>query len=196
MRWELLFFVNSALLGVGLAMNAFSVSLVNGLNELDMGMARAWRVSGVYAFFQWFMPMAGWLCVRLAVEKFKAFEPFIPWIAFLLLLWIGGEMLLEGLRGSEHCETANSVLTPWTLFVQGIATSIDALSVGFAIASYDWKAAMTASLIIAGVTWLICRASLALGRMMGTRLSGRAGVLGGIILIAIGAEILLKSYFI
>jgi putative Mn2+ efflux pump MntP len=156
---------------------------------------RAWMVSGVYAFFQWFMPMAGWLCVRLAVERFRAFEPFIPWIAFGLLLWIGGEMLIEGLRGGESGETGAAALTPWTLFVQGVATSIDALSVGFAIAEYHWQAALAASLIIAAVTWLICRVGLALGRMAGTRLSGRAGVLGGMILIGIGAEILIRSFF-
>ena len=180
MEWNLLFFINSALLGVGLAMDAFSVSLVNGLNEPRMTRARAWGISGVYAFFQWAMPMAGWLCVRLAVEKFRAFEPFIPWIAFGLLLWIGGEMLIEGLRGGESGEDHAAELTPWTLFVQGVATSIDALSVGFAIAEYHWQAALVASLIIAAVTWLICRAGLALGRAVGTKLSGRAGVLGGI----------------
>ena len=195
MERSVLFFINSALLGVGLAMDAFSVSLVNGLNEPRMSRARAWGVSGVYAFFQWFMPMAGWLCVRLAVEKFRAFEPFIPWIAFGLLLWIGGEMLLEGLRGGESGEAGAAELTAGTLFVQGVATSIDALSVGFAIAEYEWREALIASLVIAGVTWLICRAGLALGRIAGTKLSGRAGVLGGVILIGIGTEILLRSFF-
>lgn len=189
------FVITSALLGVGLAMDAFSVSLVNGLNEREMGRPRAWAVSGVYAFFQWFMPMTGWLCVKTAVEKFRAFEPLIPWIAFALLVWIGGQMLREGLRGGEDEHAARVRLTPAVLLVQGVATSIDALSVGFAIESYGARQACAASLIIAMVTWLICRAGLALGKAVGTRLSDRASLLGGTILVAIGAEILLKSFF-
>lgn len=189
---ELLFLVNSVLLGAGLAMDAFSVSLVNGLNEPGMSRARRWAVAGVYAFFQWFMPMTGWLCVRLAVEQFRAFQPLIPWIAFGLLLWIGGGMLRESLRGGESGESGAACLTPWTLFLQGVATSIDALSVGFAIASYDGTRALAAATIIAAVTWVICLAGLKLGRLAGTRLSGRATALGGVILIGIGAEILLE----
>ena len=199
MQLTLLFFLNSALLGVGLAMDAFSVSLANGLAEPGMGRRRMAAVAGVYAFFQFLMPMIGWFLVHGAVELFRSIEPFIPWIALALLCWIGGKMLAEGIRrrgggGAEDAgEGETVVLTPWTLFVQGVATSIDALSVGFTIASYDWRAALCASLVIAAVTFVICVGGLRLGKHFGTKLAGRASVLGGCILIAIGIEILLKS---
>lgn len=199
MRLTLLFFLNSALLGAGLAMDAFSVSLANGLAEPHMRRRRMAAIAGVYAFFQFLMPMIGWFLVHSAVEVFKSAEPFIPWIALILLCWIGGKMLIEGIRArdggpSEAAEGKKTgALTPWTLFVQGVATSIDALSVGFTIASYDWRAALCASLVIAAVTFILCLGGVRLGRHFGTKLAGRASVLGGCILIAIGIEILVKS---
>ena len=101
MNLSFAFFFNSILLGVGLAMDAFSVSLANGLNEPRMSRRKMCLVAGVFAGFQALMPMAGWLCVTLLVELFSAFEPFIPWIALILLCFIGGKMLLEGIRGGE-----------------------------------------------------------------------------------------------
>ena len=79
------FFFNSVLLGVGLAMDAFSVSLANGLHEPHMKKRRMFLISGTFAFFQALMPMAGWICVHTVLEKFEAFEKFIPWIALALL---------------------------------------------------------------------------------------------------------------
>ena len=196
MRLTLLFFLNSALLGAGLAMDAFSVSLANGLAEPHMRRRRMAAIAGVYAFFQFLMPMIGWFLVHSAVEVFRSAEPFIPWIALVLLCWIGVKMLIEGIRargGGEAEERGTGALTPWTLFVQGVATSIDALSVGFTIASYDWRAALCASLVIAAVTFVLCMGGVRLGRHFGTKLAGRASVLGGCILIAIGIEILVKS---
>ena len=196
-----LFFLNSALLGVGLAMDAFSVSLANGLADPGMRRRRAAVIAGVYAGFQFLMPMAGWFLVHGAVELFRSFEPFIPWIALILLCWIGGKMLLEGIRemkktredAEEAEERKAGVLTPGLLLVQGVATSIDALSVGFTIASYDWISALCACLVIAAVTFAICLCGVKLGKHFGTKLAGRASVLGGCILIAIGIEILVKS---
>jgi len=95
------FFVSSILLGVGLAMDAFSVSLANGLNEPAMKKKRMCAIAGVFAFFQAFMPMTGWLCVHTMLRYFKIFEPMIPWIALGLLAFIGGKMLVEGIRGDE-----------------------------------------------------------------------------------------------
>ena len=127
---DFMFFLNSALLGVGLAMDAFSVSLANGLNEPKMKKRKMCLVAGVFAIFQALMPMLGWVCVHTVVQYFQEFEKFIPWIALALLLFIGGKMLIEGLKCSDGvCEI--SKLTFWGLIVQGVATSIDALSVGF-----------------------------------------------------------------
>lgn len=194
MNWDFVFFFNSFLLGVGLAMDAFSMSLANGLHEPKMVRRKMCAVAGVFAVFQALMPLLGWLCVHTVVQYFRSFEKFIPWIALILLCWIGGKMLLEGLRGEETAEESGGVGVA-ALLVQGIATSIDALSVGFTIASYDWLMALVCALIIAAVTFLICLAGLAIGKKFGTHLAGRAGIMGGVILIFLGLEIFVSSLF-
>lgn len=195
MDWSLMFFVNSILLGVGLAMDAFSVSLANGLNEPQMKGGRMSLIAGVYAFFQFAMPMIGWICVHTIVVYFSAFQKFIPWIALILLLYIGGKMLIEGIKGGDEDCSEKKELAFGTLMVQGLATSIDALSVGFTIADYGVLMALTASLLIAVVTFAICMGGLTLGKKMGTKLSGKASILGGVILIGIGVEIFVKGVF-
>ena len=186
--------VSSILLGVGLAMDAFSVSLANGLGEPAMKKKKMCAIAGVFAFFQAFMPMTGWLCVHTMLRYFKMFEPLIPWIALGLLAFIGGKMLVEGIRGEEE-EAKRETLTPWILFVQGIATSIDALSVGFTIAEYNFLQALVSSAIIAAVTFVICMAGLRIGKTFGTRLANKASVLGGVILLGIGIEIFVTGVF-
>lgn len=193
MNWNLLFFTTNLLLGVGLAMDAFSVSMANGLNEPHMKKGRMCTIAGVFGGFQALMPMIGWFCVHTIAEYFHAFEKFIPWIALILLLFIGGKMLIEGIK--NDCDEEVSGVGAWALFVQGIATSIDALSVGFTIAEYDWLMALVASLIIAIVTFFICIGGLIIGKQFGTKLSNKAQILGGIILIAIGIEIFIKGVF-
>ncbi len=192
MQWNLLFFFNSILFGIGLAMDAFSVSLANGLNESNMRRSRALAIAGTFALYQTAMPLLGWVCVHAIAEAFTAFQKFIPWIALLLLCWIGGSMLGEGLRHKEG-EAPAAALGFWSLMVQGIATSIDALSVGFSIAEYTWQMALAEALIIGAVTFVICMLGLQLGKRIGTRLAGKAAILGGIILIAIGLEIFLTG---
>ena len=187
MEWSFVFFLNSGLLGVGLAMDAFSVSLANGLHDSHMSRRRGTIIAGTFAGFQAAMPMLGWVCVHTIVELFSSFEKFIPWIALALLGYIGGKMLVEGIKGEEAEEAAE--LSAGALFVQGVATSIDALSVGFTISEYGWGMALVCSLIIAVVTFFVCTAGLSLGKKFGTKLSGRASILGGIILIGIGLEI-------
>ena len=194
MEWNLLFFFNSALLGVGLAMDAFSVSMANGLNEPDMKRTKMTQMAGVFAFFQFLMPMIGWICVHTVLQYFQAFEKFIPWIALILLLYIGGKMLLDGIKNNEEeAEAAGVGLS--ALLVQGVATSIDALSVGFTIADYGFIMAFVCSLIIAVVTFFICTGGLMIGKRFGTKLSNKASILGGVILIFIGIEIFVTGVF-
>ena len=196
MQWSFVFFFNSILLGIGLAMDAFTVSLANGLNEPEMGMGRMNLIAGTYSFFQFAMPMIGWVCVHTIVEYFQAFEKFVPWIALALLGYIGGEMLIKGIRKKESTEVdSQSGLGLGKLLVQGIATSIDALSVGFTIEKYDFPMALAAALIIAFVTHFICLGGLAIGKKAGVKLADKASILGGLILIGIGLEILIKSFF-
>lgn len=192
MEWNLLFFFNSVLLGIGLAMDAFSVSLANGLHEPAMGKKKMCGIAGVFALFQAVMPMTGWICVHTILQYFQAFEKLIPWIALVLLLYIGGKMLLEGINNKEE-EAQQPKIGFAALFIQGVATSIDALSVGFTIAGYGLIMAILCALIIAAVTFVLCLAGLGIGKKAGTQFSNQAVILGGVILIVIGFEIFLKG---
>ena len=194
MDWSFVFFFNSILLGVGLAADAFSVSLANGLNEPCMKAGKMALTAGIFAIFQGLMPMIGWICVHTVVQYFSAFEVLIPWIALALLGYIGGKMLYEGIHCKcEDCDCKKATLS--MLLVQGVATSIDALSVGFTIAEYNWIMALVSALIIAAVTFVICMGGLYIGKKAGNKLAGKAGILGGAILIFIGLEIFITSFF-
>jgi putative Mn2+ efflux pump MntP len=205
---QVILIINSILLGAGLAMDAFSVSLVHGMTEPAMRRGRKALIAGVFAGFQLLMPLTGWLCVHTLVESFRSFQKWIPWIALCLLVYIGVKMLLDARREAVSAEAGECPGTPegspgssaaseeaGTLLLQGVATSIDALSVGFTIAQYSAGEALLCSLLIGGVTYVICRAGIRLGIRFGTRLSAGAQTLGGTILILLGLEIFLKSMF-
>jgi len=185
------FFLNAILMGVGLAMDAFSVSMANGLNEPRMPIKRMCLIAGTFAVFQILMPLIGWTCVHTIVEKFNAFQKFIPWIALILLAFIGGKMIIEGIKNEPDDE--KPVVSFGGLMVQGIATSIDALSVGFTIAELDLFSAVVESAIIGIVTFGICLGGLKIGKVFGTKLAGKASILGGVILVAIGIEVFIKG---
>ena len=199
--FNFLFFFNSILIGVGLAMDAFSVSLANGLNEPDMSSKKIFGISGIFGVFQGLMPLIGWFCVHSIANAFAAFEKLIPWIALALLGFIGGKMLIEGIKeykckseGGEECPMPKK-LGLSALLVQGVATSIDALSVGFTISDYEVTQAVVCALLIAAVTFVICTAGVLLGKKFGTILSGVSSIFGGGILIFIGLEIFITSFF-
>lgn len=185
------FFFYSIFLGIGLAMDAFSVSLANGLNEPKMKKSKMSLVASIFAFFQFLMPLLGWGLVHTLINFFKFFESFIPCIALILLLFIGIKMLIEGIKNKE--ETKNNKVGFISLLVQGIATSIDALSVGFTTTEYNISEALLSSLIIGIVTFIICLIGLIIGKKFGTKLSNKASILGGIILILIGIEIFITG---
>ena len=192
MQLGFVFFFNSVLLGIGLAMDAFSVSMANGLNEPAMKARKQLGVAGVFAGFQFLMPLLGWVCVHTVTQFFHAFESWIPWIALALLSFIGGKMLLDSV--GCHEDEKQPAVGLYGLLLQGVATSIDALSVGFTIASYALAEALLACFLIGAVTFFICLAGLEIGKRAGTRLANKAGVLGGLILIFIGVEILISHY--
>ena len=195
MSLNLMFFANSILLGVGLAMDAFSVSLANGLHEPKMKAGRMCAMAGVFGAFQYLMPMIGWFCVHTIAHYFAIFEKFIPWIALILLCYIGINMIKES-RECEEDEGCSGVSVGFGgLMLQGVATSIDALSVGFTIADYNFMMAFIACLLIGIVTFFICFAGIEFGKRFGTKLAGKASVLGGAILIFIGIEIFVTGVF-
>ena len=194
MSYDFLFFAQSILLGVGLAMDAFSVSLANGLNEPKMKKRRHFFIAGVFAFFQFIMPLAGFFCVHTVASFFSVFQKFIPWIALGLLGFIGGKMLIEGIRNKDD-DAPQSALSFGALILQGVATSIDALSVGFTISHYTSMGAFLCCIMIAVTTFIICTIGITLGKKFGTKLANKASVLGGSILIIIGLEIFITSFF-
>ena len=192
--------INSLLLGVGLAMDAFSVSIANGIVEPDMKKGRMLKIAGVYALFQFLMPVIGWLLVTSVAEMFSVFHKFIPWIALILLLFIGGKMVVEGIKDKKQGDKKEEVkeakkLTWGALIIQGVATSIDALSVGFTIADYSFLRAFASSLIIGVVTLVICLLGLIFGKKIGSKFVSTATIIGGVILIIIGIEIFVKGIF-
>ena len=196
--------INACMLGFGLAMDAFSVSLANGLNEPKMDKKKLIGIAGTFAIFQGIMPLIGWFLVTQLRSVFNVIEGFIPWAALLLLVFIGGKMLYEGIKPCE-CEdekekssdvTKDSTpcpcevkLTIATLLVQGLATSIDALSVGLTISHLSFGEAVLEAGIIAILTLFICAAGIVIGKKFGTKLADKAAILGGSVLIAIGFKI-------
>ena len=185
------FFFTSIMLGVGLAMDAFSVSLANGLNEPKMRKYKMCGMAGIFAVFQFAMPLIGWILVSAAAKAFGVFEKMIPWIALILLGYIGGKMLYEGIKNEDDESPAVGLKG---VLIQGVATSIDALSVGFTISDYNFVEAVIACMVIGIVTFFICYAGLEIGKKAGTKLAGKAGILGGAILIFIGLEIFITSF--
>ena len=216
-----LFIGNSILLGVALAMDAFSVSVAHGLSAPNMKSSHMMTVAGVFAFFQFLMPMIGWICVHTIVQQFAAFEKAVPWIALILLAALGINMIREGVQekrmeaevsdgvkanavcnandrgvydsGKRGTKNTGMRLAAGVLLAQGIATSIDALSVGFTISSYGALMAFAASLIIAIVTFAICVGGVKIGQKIGERFNSYATIIGGLILIAIGLEIFIQD---
>ena len=185
-----IFFITALSLGVGLSMDAFSISLVAGLNEPCMKVRKAALVAGTFAFFQALMPLIGWLLIHTVLEVFESLERFIPFIAFAILSYLGVKMIAEGLKCKCECECGCKPITVSALFVQGIATSIDALSAGLEFSSYNLTEALISAFLIAAVTFIICIAGVYIGKKTGTLLSGKATVFGGAILVLIGLKIL------
>lgn len=194
MELTFMFFVTNLLLGIGLAMDAFSVSLANGLNEPHMKNPKTLGIAGMFAFFQGLMPMTGWVCVHTILQYFNSFQKVIPYIALVLLCFIGGKMLFDAIKHKNGEEEKHS-LTFTLLLVQALATSIDALSVGFTIAEYEFLKAFIAVLLIMAVTFIICLAGVIIGKKFGTRFADKASIAGGVILILIGIEIFVTGVF-
>ncbi len=189
--------MNSILLGVGLAMDACAVSMANGLNDPNMKVRKVVLVALIFAFFQALMPMIGWICVRTVAQQFDKFTVAIPYIALALLGFIGGKMIYEGVTHKENSseQQSHKNLTAVVLLTQAVATSIDALSVGFTVSSYDVWQALTSVAIIALVTFAICVGGVYVGKKFGTKLGNKAEIFGGIILIGIGLEIFITGVF-
>lgn len=194
MTLDLSFFLTNILLGIALAMDAFSVSLSNGLSDVKMSARKMYGIAGMFALFQALMPFIGWVCVHTIASLFEAVQVYIPWVTLAVLGFLGGKMIYESLCGGEAEVAAGSVALGFTaLVIQAIATSIDALSAGLSFSTYNVWEAMLAAGIIAAVTFPICAAGVEIGKRFGTKLAGKAGILGGSILVVIGVYSVVRS---
>lgn len=193
---DIQFFITTFFLAIGLAMDAFSVSLADGFKEPKMSTKKSLGISLAFGLFQGVMPLIGWILVHTIVEQFKIFEHFIPWIALGLLCFIGIKMIVEYNRDKKETNKEENKLQTIafkTIILQGVATSIDALSVGFTIAEYTFVYALVAIVIIAVITTILCFIASLLGKKFGSGFSNHAELVGGIILILIGCEIFITG---
>ena len=190
-------------LGAGLAMDACAVSMSNGLAEPKMKLGKIFTIAGFFGVFQIIMPIFGYLAVTVLSatlgENFtRIFGYLVPWIALTLLLILGIKMIVEGIKESKDSNKENEEsvkkLTIGGLFVQAIATSIDALSVGVIYGNVIPLEAYTTFLIIGIVTFGISVAAVFIGKKFGTIFSNKATIAGGIILCAIGLEIFFSHW--
>lgn len=178
-------------------MDACAVSMSDGLSEPQMKKRKWVFIAALFAIFQAVMPLCGFFAGHALIDYIGA---YIPWIALALLVLLGGKMIFDGVRdiikerkGLSESDEKSRGLTVKTLFVQAVATSIDALSVGLTIADYTIAMAFVAVALIGAVTFGLCFVSVFIGKKFGDKLGSKAVIVGGVILIAIGIEICLTG---
>ena len=183
-------------LGIGLAMDAFAVSMSNGLKENKMKLSKVLLIAITFGLFQGVMPLIGYLLGSAFIEYI---DKFVPWIALLLLGFLGVKMIIDGIKeikegnkDDQVCPCENC-LTIKVLLVQAVATSIDALSAGLSFSDYKLTDALIVVSLVTILTTIICIAGVYIGKKFGTKLSKYAGFIGGTILIIIGLEIFLTG---
>lgn len=185
------FFLTSLGLGVGLAMDAFSVSLADSLREPEMSGGRKAIIAGTFGLFQFLMPVIGWFFVHELVSLINVLTRFTPWISLFLLVYLGIVMIRE--KEDETAEGTLRKIGAGELIIQGIATSIDALSVGFTISDYTAQMALVSGLIIGVTTFILCWTALHTGHIFKGKLKVKETTIGGIILILIGIKVFLDG---
>ena len=184
-------FIELFLIGVGLSMDAFAVSICQGLSMTKIKWGHALTVGLYFGGFQALMPFTGWMLGSQFAGRIQQYD---HWAAFVLLLLIGGNMIREALSGEEdEAEDAaiGAGLDHKKLFLMAIATSIDALAVGVTFAFLD-IAILPAIGIIGTTTFFISVAGVAVGCWFGARYKKRAEITGGVILVLLGVKILLE----
>ena len=180
------------LISVSVAMDAFAVSIGKGLTVSRVRVQDAVKSALWFGGFQMLFPILGYFAASTFSKYVTQFD---HWIIFALLVFIGGNMVHEAFEEDEENSKETAQFDWKHMLPLAVATSIDALSVGFTIAEYGWLMALAASGIIAVVTFFLCMAGLRIGKKFGTKLSGKASILGGIILIGIGLEIFISGVF-
>lgn len=183
--------ITLTMIAIGLAMDAFSVSVSSGILLGKAKLSHAGRIGLFFGGFQFFMPCIGWILAT----SFAAYIVSVDhWIAFGLLGFIGGKMIWEAVFEKEVCEESKNPLDNYTLFILAIATSIDALAVGITFATMTVPVLM-ASAIIGIITFFVCLFGVYLGSRCGNFLGNKAEVIGGLVLLGIGTKILIEHLF-
>lgn len=177
------------LIGLGLAMDAFSVSITNGMNIKNVKVSQAAKIALFYGVFQFLMPVIGYYAAGIFKNYIEAVD---HWVAFILLLFIGIKMIIEAFENGE--EKNNGVLSTKVLTLQAIATSIDALAVGISFVALGVPI-ISSSVVIGIITFVLCFFAVLIGKKVGDLLSGKAEIFGGIILVGIGIKILVEHLF-
>lgn len=177
------------LVGVGVSADAFAAALTSGLRMREMLYRQALIIALTFAGFQAVMPLAGWL---LASQFARFVDPVDHWIAFGLLALIGGKMVWDAVAGGDLDQGAHRVGAR-RLLILGFATSVDAAAVGVSFAMLD-VSILQAVLIIGAVTLVLSFAAVLIGHRVGVRFRRPAEFVGGLVLIAIGARILLDHF--
>lgn len=190
-RGVLLDKVTLFLMALGLSMDAFAVSISNAMCYSDLSRRQTLAASASFGVFQGVMPIIGYFAGRLLHEWIEAVD---HWVALALLGFIGGKMLVEGIRDmrrkAEVCETKQRYSVKGML-LQAVATSIDALAVGISLATLS-TGILAPAAFIAGITFIVCLIGAELGRQFGKLLGDWAQVIGGLILIGIGLKIFIE----
>ena len=181
------------LVGIGLSMDAFAVSICKGLAMPAVNKKQALLIGAYFGVFQALMPLAGWL---LGSQFARHVTKLAPWIAFVLLAWIGGSMLRESLSKKEEDEEVEPVeLRHKELFLLAVATSIDALAVGVSFSMVELSVSIGAAAALIGcTTFAISVGGVFVGYIFGARYKNRAEFVGGAILLLIGVKILLEHF--
>lgn len=179
------------LIGVGLAMDAFSVSVTDGIILKKPRFIDSCKIALFFGAFQFLMPVIGYLLGSAFAKYITAFD---HWIAFVLLGFIGAKMIWEAISEKDECGEAKNPLDTYTLFILAIATSIDALAVGITFATMAVPV-LFASAIIGVLTFFICLLGVYLGSWCGNLLGNKAEIIGGLVLIGIGIKILIEHLF-
>ena len=205
--------IQGLLLGLGLTMDACAVSMANGLQEPKMSLKKILFIAGMFSLFQGAMPLIGYLFGNVIYENFSFVEKYhvIPILSLIILLFLGGKMVLDGIKEIKEIKNLNiensletveemdknkealKNLTFKVVFLQAIATSIDALSSGLTFSSFNILEALLVIALIMIVTLVMCIIALFIGKKFGDKLGPKAILIGGIVLILIGIEIFITG---
>lgn len=189
-------YLEVSLLGLALAMDACAVSMSNGLNERDMERGKMLLIALTFGLFQAIMPLTGYGIGEASSSLFKAaIAKFDHWIAFILLLALGIKMIIDTFKKNKEDaekEAKGKKLTLSLLLAQGVATSIDALAVGFSIKMMENANIFISIAIIGVITFIFSFISIMIGKKFGKVFDKKASLIGGLILITIGTKIFIE----